>query len=237
DRVSEPERLYILARYYEIVEGAPQKTIETYQLWNQTYPKDFVPHSNLATMYSARNELEKAVEEYRTAISLSPDEPLPYSNLAEIYQALNRADEGRRLLEDAIARGVDSSGFRAGLYALAFFRNDEAEMVRQIEAARRFTDGTARMLAAQLIVALFQGQLSRAQELAGQYRSEAVSKLGLRGSAASLWSEVAESAAVFGDAAAARAAVRMSLGLERNVIALVNSAFATVVCGAAPGAP
>src|SRR5262249_17107572 len=41
DRVSEPERLYILARYYEIVEGAPQKTIETYQLWNQTYPKDF----------------------------------------------------------------------------------------------------------------------------------------------------------------------------------------------------
>ena len=236
DRVSEPERLYILARYYQTVEGAPQKTIETYQLWTQTYPRDFVPHSNLAGMYSGRHEFDRAIEEYRTAISLSPDEPLPYGNLAGLYQSLDKADEARRLLEDAIGRGVDSAAFRTQLYAFAFERNDEAEMARQVEAARRFSDGPARMTIIQLLIALFQGQLARAQTLAGQYESEAVSKLGLKGSAASLWSDVAQSAAAFGDVAAARSAIRTSLELERNSTTLLNSAFATVVSGDAQGA-
>ena len=54
DRVSEPERLYITARYYQTVEGENQKTIDTYVIWTQTYPKDFVPHSNVANLYSNR---------------------------------------------------------------------------------------------------------------------------------------------------------------------------------------
>src|SRR5439155_1085776 len=48
DRVSEPERLYITARYAQTVEGSTQKSIEAYVVWTQTYPNDFVPHSNLA---------------------------------------------------------------------------------------------------------------------------------------------------------------------------------------------
>src|SRR4029077_9040022 len=51
DRVSEPERLYITARYYTSAEPSVQKTIETYQIWTQTYPNDFVPHANLASAY------------------------------------------------------------------------------------------------------------------------------------------------------------------------------------------
>jgi Tfp pilus assembly protein PilF len=103
DRVSEPERLYILARYYQTVEGGTQKTIETYQLWTQTYPKDFVPHSNLAGI-RGRNECDKAIEEYRSAIALAPDEAAAAQEFAGIYLTLNRPDEARRLLEDANAR-------------------------------------------------------------------------------------------------------------------------------------
>jgi eukaryotic-like serine/threonine-protein kinase len=230
DRVSEPERLYIQARYYQTVEGVIQKTIETYQVWIQTYPKDFVPHSNLASLYSARQEHDKAIEEYRTAISLSPDEPLPYANLAGIYQTVNRPDEARRLLEDAIARGLDSSGFRTELYQLAHGRNDKAEMARQVEAARRFPEGPARILATQIMIALYEGQLARAQELTGQYAKEA-STMGLKGSAAAAWSSVAQAAAAFGDAGAARAAARTSLGFERNIGTLLNCAIATVTSG------
>jgi eukaryotic-like serine/threonine-protein kinase len=234
ERVSEPERLYILARYYETVEGSPQKAVETYQIWTQTYPKDFVAHSNLAGLYSGRNELEKAVEEYRTAISLAPDEPLPYSNLAGIYQTLNKLDEARSLLNGAIARGVDSTGFRTALYALAFLQHDEAEMARQVEASRRFPDA-ARMLTTELAIAIYQGRLARAQELAGQYASQ-VAKIGLKGSAAGVWSNVAQSAATFGDAAAAREAVRTSLDLDRNLGTLLGGAFTLVVCDDAAGA-
>jgi tetratricopeptide (TPR) repeat protein len=230
DRVSEPERLYILARYSQTVEGALQKTVETYQMWIQTYPKDFVPHSNVAGIYSNRNENERAAEEYRTAISLAPDEPLPYSNLAGVYVQLNKPDEARRLLEDAIARGIDSTSFHNELYKLAFRRNDEAEMARQVEAARRFPDGT-RILTTQVSIALYQGRLARAMQLAAQYQSESISTLGLKGSAASTWSNVAQFAAAFGDFASARDATRRSLDLERNLDTVLNSAFATVLSG------
>ena len=236
DRVSEPERLYILARYYQTVEGALPKTIETYQVWTQTYPKDFVPHSNLAGLYNGRGEYDKAIEEYRTAISLSPDEPLPYASLAGIYMTLNRSDEARRLLEDGIARGVDSSGFRTELYSLAFFRGDDADMARQVEAARRFPDGHARMLTTQMTIAMHQGRLARSIELAKEYETEAVSKLALKGSAASVWSNVAQTAAGFGDVAAARSATQAALRLERNIGTLLNGAIATVIAGDAQNA-
>jgi Flp pilus assembly protein TadD len=230
ERVSEPERLYILARYYQTVEGAIQKTVETYQMWIQTYPKDFVPHSNVAGIYSNRNEYERAAEEYRMAISLAPDEPLPYGNLAGVYIQLKKPDDARRLLEEAIARGVDSTSFRSELYTLAFRRGDEAEMAKQAEAARRFPDAT-RMLTTQIAIALYQGQVARAKTLAAQYASESVSTLGLKGSAANVWSNVAQLAAAFDDVATARAATRSSLDLERNLDTVLNGAFATVVCG------
>jgi eukaryotic-like serine/threonine-protein kinase len=189
-----------------------------------------VPRSNLASLYAARREFDQAIEEYRTAISLSPDEPLPYANLAGLYRTLNRPDEARRLLEDAIARGLDSAGFRTGLYELAHLRNDDAEMARQVEAARRFPEGPARILATQISIALSEGQLARAQELTGQYTAEA-SRMGLKASAAGAWSNVAQSAAAFGDAGSARAAVRTSLDLERNIGTLLNGAIATVTTG------
>jgi hypothetical protein len=94
--------------------GRSQKTIETYQLWTQTYPKDFVPHSNLAGMYSGRNEYEKAVEGVsdrdragarRAAAILEPCRDLPDTE---------QADDARRLLEEAIPRGVDFGGVSSG---------------------------------------------------------------------------------------------------------------------------
>ena len=112
DRVSEPERLYITARYYTTAEPSPQKTIETYQIWNQTYPNDFVPHSNLAVAYQARDEYDKAAEEFRAAIALAPDEPLPRVNLAGVYLNQGKVDEARQTLEDAIKRGLDSASIR-----------------------------------------------------------------------------------------------------------------------------
>jgi tetratricopeptide (TPR) repeat protein len=235
DRVSEPERLYILARYYTLVEGSVQKAIDTYQVWIQTYPKDFVPHANVAGMYADRNQDDRAIAEYRTAISLAPDEPLPYSNLAGLYRKLDRHDDARRLLEDAIARGVDSAGFRTELFTIAALNDDEAEMTRQVEAARRFSDGPARMQMTQLSLALYRGQLTRAKEAAAQYGEEAA-RLKLKGSAAAVWSDVAQSAAVFGDVVSTRAAVRSSLELDRNLKSLLNGAIAFAVCGDEPAA-
>jgi tetratricopeptide (TPR) repeat protein len=230
DRVSEPERLYIVARYYTSAEPSVQKAIETYQLWTQTYPNDFVPHANLASAYSSRSEYERAAEEYRTAIALAPDEPLPRSNLAGVYLTMGRLDDTRRTLEDAVKSGLDSTSIRSELYTVAFFKHDETEMARQLEAARRFPDAY-RILSPQISVAMYQGQLARAIELTGRAESESVAKTGLKGAGASLWSNAAVVAAQMGDAAAARTAVRRALALDRDFNTLLNGAFALAIVG------
>ena len=235
DRVSEPERLYIIARYYTTAEPDLAKTIDTYRVWTQTYPKDFVPRSNLASAYEERGDFDKAVEEYRTAVSLAPDEPLPYSNLAGAYIALRKFAESRETLESMIAHGMDSAAVRGQLYTLAFRQHDEAEMARQLDAGRKLPDGY-RMLAVQLTCAMYLGQMSRARELASLFTSESTTKLGLKGGAASLWSNVAQAAALYGDASAAHDGARRSLDLARNITTLLNSAFALTIINDIPAA-
>jgi len=230
DRVSEPERLYITARYYTSADPSPQKAIETYQLWNQTYPNDFVSHANLAVAYEGRNEHDKAAEEFRAAIAIAPDEPLPRVSLSGVYLNQGKLDEARQTLEAAIKGGLDSASVRIQLYTIAFFRHDEAEMARQVEASRTQPEAF-RMLLTQISVASYRGQLARTQELAERFESESVSKTGLKGNAANTWCGVAQVAGTMGDAAAARAAVRRGLGLERSINTLLSSAFALVVVG------
>src|SRR5262245_17465821 len=235
DRVSEPERLYITARYFSTVEVSTPKAIDAYEVWIQTYPKDFVPHSNVAGLYEGRGEHEKAAQEYRTAISLAPDEPLPYSNLAGVFNSMEKPDEARKTLEGAIARGVEYTTFHSDLYTLAFFRHDEAEMARQVEAARRFPDGF-RIVTAQISIALYSGQLARARDLAQEYAQESVSKTGLKGSAAQVWTNGGQSAAAYGDAAVARASIKSSFDLERNLGTLLQNAYCLAILGDAAGA-
>jgi len=228
DRVSEPERLYIIARYATTVEGNTQKAIDAYEVWKQTYPNDFVPRGNVAQFYAQRGEYDKAIEEYRAAIRLAPDEPLPYDNLAGAFRGLGRSDDARRTIEGAIARGLDSAGFRSELYQLAFFRKDEAEMARQVAAAQKLRDGF-RLLKTQAFAAMYEGRMAQAREWCEQYTAEASARTGLNGAAAGLWGSYAQGAAMFGDADAARAGVRRSLALERSLSTLVNSAYALVV--------
>jgi tetratricopeptide (TPR) repeat protein len=230
EKVSEPERLYITARYYTTVQGSVQKTIDTYQIWTQTYPKDFVPRVNLAVAYENRGEFDKAAEELRAAIALAPDEPLPYTNLAGAYVARGKFDEAKKTLEDAIGRGLDSSGARLELYAIAFFRHDDADMAKQIEAARRFPDGF-RILQTQAAIAMYEGHFSKAVTLADQYASEAASKLGLKGSAGGLWTNLALSAAICGDSRVARESLRKALAADRSSSALLNGALTLMLVG------
>ncbi len=230
DRVSEPERLYIVARYYTSAEPSAQKTIETYQLWNQTYPNDFVPHSNLATVYDNRGDHDKAAEEFRAAIALAPDEPLPRVSLSGVYLSQGKMDEARQTLEDAIKRGLDSVNIRSQLYIIAFLRRDQAEMARQVEASRAMPE-SFRIIGTQIVVAGYRGQLASAQEMAGRFETESIEKTGLKASAANVWSNVAECAAALGDYPAARAAVRRTRDLEPGIGPLVNNAIALAFVG------
>jgi tetratricopeptide (TPR) repeat protein len=235
DRVSEPERLFIIARYYTVVETSVAKTIDTYKVWIQTYPNEFLPHENLGNAYARRNDHAKAVEEFQTAIRLGPDEPLVYGSLASSYLALGKLDEAHKTLYTAIARGMDSAIFRGALYEISSLKKDDADMARQIEAARRFSD-SFQALFAQAMVALYGGELARARELAVQYEAGSIATTGLKGSAAVMWARVAEASAEVGDRTAARAEVHRSLALDQSINTLLNGAETFGIIGDTAGA-
>src|SRR5687768_17565709 len=135
DRVSERERLFIAALYYDDVTREVEKKIETLELWQRTYPLDFVPHNNLALQYNNLGQYEKAVEEAREAIGLNPNAAPAYSNLATAFVGLNRLDEAKEVIERALAQKSETIWMHRNLYLIAFFRGDTAAMKQQVEWA------------------------------------------------------------------------------------------------------
>ncbi len=60
DRASERERFYITAHYFSEVQLDVGKTVETYQQWISTYPRDNVPSDNLSLAFEGIGQYEKA---------------------------------------------------------------------------------------------------------------------------------------------------------------------------------
>jgi len=50
-KVTERERLYIEAHYYDSVTGELEKAVRVYEVWQQTYPRDIEPYQNLSGIY------------------------------------------------------------------------------------------------------------------------------------------------------------------------------------------
>jgi hypothetical protein len=67
DGVSPRERFYISAWYYEDVSGEADKVIDTYQLREQTYPHDDVPHNNLVFFYRLVGQFDRTVAKAQEA--------------------------------------------------------------------------------------------------------------------------------------------------------------------------
>ncbi|MEE8608478.1 MAG: tetratricopeptide repeat protein, partial [Nitrospiraceae bacterium] len=164
ERVSELERFYISAHYYDGVTGEINKAVETYKLWKQTYPRDWTPPNNLAVLYSLAGEHDKVVEEAREALRLEPNHPFPYANLGFGYLNLDRFAEAKAVFEDAIAQKRDNTAIHIGLYILAFLEMNKEAMQRQVDWAKG-KPGEAVMLSLQAGVAEYSGKLQEAGKL------------------------------------------------------------------------
>ena len=93
EKVSERERFSIEADYYHTTTGELEKAAQTFELWQQTYPRDDLPYANLGFIYGSLGNLEKALEEGQQAMRLEPNSEVNYANLGVAYSGLNRLDE------------------------------------------------------------------------------------------------------------------------------------------------
>ncbi len=192
DRVSEPERLYISARYYGAVQGDAGKVIEAYNLWKQTYPRDFTPSNNLASEYLQIGQPEKAADAARRAIELNPDAAYGYTNLAWALRRLNRPDEARTIAEQGISRGLD---VHRHLFEIAFLQGDSIATQHELDWFRAHDEPEG--IDAQTFGATYRGRLAEARDLTRR-ASALLSAAGRREGAGASLLALAETEAVFG---------------------------------------
>jgi serine/threonine protein kinase/Flp pilus assembly protein TadD len=173
DRVSERERYRISAFYFQYVTGEVEKATEAYELWAKSYPRDQVPHGNLAYIYSALGQYDKAIVETELEQQLEPT-IVGYGNLAGTYINLNRLKEARQTLAEAQQKHFDGLTLRADLYSLAFLSGDAAEMERQVAWGAGRPGEEDQLLSNHADTEAYYGRLEKARDLARRAADSAV---------------------------------------------------------------
>ena len=165
EKVSERERFSIEANYYVTATGELEKAAQTYELWQQTYPRDDSPYVNLGFIFASLGNWEKALAEARQAMLLEPNDEVNYLNLGAAYQNLNRLDEAEAVYKQAKERTLESEGILQYRYQLAFFKSDTAQMAQLVSAAMGKPGTEDLLLASQADTEAWYGKFKNAREL------------------------------------------------------------------------
>ena len=165
EKVSERERFYIEANYYWKATGELEKAVPAYELWQQTYPRDYALHVHLQAIYGSLGNLGKALDEAREAMRLEPNSALNYETLGVDYMNLNRLDEAGTVLKQADEHKLESEGLLVLRYQLAFLRGDVAQMAQRASTAMGRPGAEDLLLANQADTEAWYGRLQAAREL------------------------------------------------------------------------
>ena len=165
EKVSERERFSIEAMYYTYATGELEKAAETYRLWQQTYPRDYLTYTNLGDIYGSLGNWEKALQESQAALRLEPNDENNYLNLGSDYASVNRLNDAETVYRQARERKLESEYLLANRYQLAFLKDDEGQMSQLAAAAMGKPGAEDLMLAYEADTAGWFGKLRGAREL------------------------------------------------------------------------
>ncbi len=164
-KVSERERLVIEGIYYVNVTGELEKSSQTFELYKQTYARDYTAYVQLSFNSAALGNWEKALEESREALRLEPNDVGNYVNLGIGYTGLDRLDEAEAVYKQAEERKQENELLLQCRYWLAFLKNDTAQMAQLVSAALGKPGAEGLLLAAQADTEGWYGKLKNAHEL------------------------------------------------------------------------
>jgi DNA-binding winged helix-turn-helix (wHTH) protein/tetratricopeptide (TPR) repeat protein len=131
DRTSENEKLAITASYYERL-GNAAEAARAYQVWAQTYPRDWLPWAHQANLLTSMARYDDAIAAGREALRLNPDHYGPYSVLARAYKRASRFADAKAVGKLAAARGLDGWDMHGILYEIGFVEHDATAMAAQV---------------------------------------------------------------------------------------------------------
>ena len=163
------------------------------------------------------------------AIAVDPKDRYAYQNLTAAYLGLSRPEEARAIAEQASAQNLDSIATHQMVFAMAFQRNDQASMEREIAWGGK-NDEEAQLLGAKAATQLSRGQLKAAQ-LTLRDAEASADRVGNHEFAAFLKSVAASRLALFGDCASARTEANASLAQMADGTNRQSVIFAFAICG------
>ncbi|HET9400178.1 MAG TPA: hypothetical protein VFO34_04420, partial [Candidatus Acidoferrales bacterium] len=234
DRVSEPEKYYILTEYDNIVTGNDPKLIEEYQLWLQSYPRDSVAMVNLAVQYFFDGKYEKTLEWLKKSHEIDSSTVYTWAHLIEAYTLLGRYDEAHDVAKQAIARGYDLPYFHADILAIDVAQHDSAAIQAELTWLSQHKPDS--FVAAWLTeYAAARGKLAESESIARKSADQARSD-GLQGSAADQLAFGANMLALNGDTARAKQLVKEAAKLSSDQRTVSDMALASAMIGDFPQA-
>jgi DNA-binding winged helix-turn-helix (wHTH) protein/Tfp pilus assembly protein PilF len=167
ERVSELEKFYIESHYYQQSTGELEKARQVYELWAQSYPRDWARASAETAVSGMSGQNDEGLAESREELRLNPTAE-GYFDLLCSYMSLDRLDEAQSTVEEAQAKNFDSLFLRVLLYQLRFLQNDAAGMSQQVAWAASKPGAEDALLGLEAKTAAFSGRLERARELSRQ---------------------------------------------------------------------
>ncbi|MCJ7446508.1 MAG: hypothetical protein MUO72_02325 [Bacteroidales bacterium] len=85
DKLTDRERLNILAIHALYVDNAIPKSIEYFKRLSELYPDDPVYHNNLGVIYERSEKFEESLKEYKTTVKINPHIVVAYGGILWIY--------------------------------------------------------------------------------------------------------------------------------------------------------
>jgi serine/threonine protein kinase len=234
ERVSEREKFYIESHYHSIVTGDLEKARRAYELWAQTYPRDWVPPDNLGGIYRILGQYEKRLAENRETLRLDAS-GVSYAYLVYPYLNLNRFEEARAVAEEAQAKKLDSPLLRGALYLLAFLQDDAAGMAQQVAWSAGKPGIEEVLLSYEADTVAYSGRLGKAREFSRRAVASA-ERAEEKETAAGYEAEAALREALFGNATEARQRAVAALGLSTGRDVQYGAALALALARDAPRA-
>jgi serine/threonine protein kinase/Tfp pilus assembly protein PilF len=213
EHASEREKLTITAVYYTRGTGELDKAAQTLQEGIESYPRDYLAHLELGSVFAYRGQWEKAAESTRQALRLEPDKVSVYRFLAADALALQRPDEARQIIHEAQARKMDFINFHDLLYALAFLGADSGAMAEQQQWFAGKPDYEKFGLALASDTEAYRGHLGKARELAKRAVDSAI-RADSKGNAAIWQANAALQQAAYGNPVEARQSAAEALRLS-----------------------